>query len=152
MSGFINFAGNALLIGGKVVLFFMVIALIVSIINYYDARTENLKKVTPQQKSLNSATALTMIDQVIESIMREKHDLQIQFKTPFNMLKIDEDAKETATRIYESLDVNLFRNSDEYFLTPSYIERYIADTLTIKLIEMYKATNLEIAQMHVTGS
>lgn len=114
---------------------------------YLNSKDEALKKVSMEQKAINSAAILRMTEGVINSILNNKRELQLQMNTPFAILNLDKDAKDLAEQVKRSLSPELFLDKNEFMFTAEYLETYIVESLTTKMIEMYRTTNAEIARM-----
>lgn len=132
-----------------VVLILVLIALVMcEVAVYINTKDDTLKKISMEQRAVNSAAIMRMVDEVINSILLNKRELQLQMRTPFAVLNLDKDAAALATQVKRSLSPELFTATNEFIFTAEYLETYIVESLTEKMIEVYKETNAEIARMN----
>lgn len=132
-----------------VVLILVLIALVMlEVAVYINTKDDTLKKISMEQRAVNSAAIMRMVDDVINSILLNKRELQLQMRTPFAVLNLDKDAAALATQVKRSLSPELFTTTNEFIFTAEYLETYIVESLTEKMIEVYKETNAEIARMN----
>lgn len=131
-----------------VVTMICVTALIASISNYFDAKTAKIKHLGPTEATDGALSVIILINQMVDVKLAYDRDFQIAMKQPFNILKIDEDAKALMVYIRESLDRSIYVDRHNMLLTAQYIDDYIAHICTTKIIEVYRATNAEIAQIN----
>lgn len=136
-----------MIIGAFIVMWiaFEVIGLMKSIGLYFKSKT---KKVTSLEERMeNTVNIMLIINKIIELNLIDRRSIQITLKVPFNVIHMDNDIKELAEYVHDSLAKELFTSHGELIVVPDYIEKYIVSQATSALIQCYKETNQYIAQM-----
>lgn len=146
INAFLSAALKFVVIIAVVIIMIVATMLIVYIARYFDMKADSIGKGTPNDQTVNAVAVLVMIDKIIESELINKHDFQIALDKQFDILHIDTDASDLSRKVRASINPDIFRDKSKLIITPEYIDNYIVNSCTTKMIEVYKSTNLEIAQ------
>lgn len=111
------------------------------------ARTKKLNYIRPQDKLTNGVSVLLMIDRIVDLKLQDMHDFHIMVEQPFKLLTMDTDIEQFAHQVREALRPEVLKDTSDLLITSDFIVDYIVTTSTTKMMNMYKETNAEIAQI-----